>query len=74
MAKDIIYLSFLVLLCSRYVESDLFYDALSKVDPCEAYCEKIYPGISGPNVSSALPFLHYIILLLFKSETPSPWH
>jgi hypothetical protein len=39
------------------VESDLFYDVLNKVDPCEAYCEKTYPGISVPNVSSDLPLL-----------------
>ncbi|XP_069674503.1 transmembrane protein 59-like isoform X1 [Periplaneta americana] len=50
MAKDTIFLSLLILLFSRYVESDLFYDVLNKVDPCEAYCEKTYPGISVLNV------------------------
>ncbi|XP_023714839.1 transmembrane protein 59 isoform X2 [Cryptotermes secundus] len=50
MAKSTVFLSFLVLLCSRYVESDLFYDVLNTVDPCEAYCEKTYPGNSVPNV------------------------
>lgn len=44
MAKVTIILSYLVLLCSRYVQSDLLYDQ------CEAYCEKTYPGISIANV------------------------
>jgi hypothetical protein len=48
MAKVTIILSYLVLLCSRYVQSDLLYDQ------CEAYCEKTYPGISIANVSSDL--------------------
>jgi len=52
MAKGTIFLSYLVLLYSRYVESDVFYDVLNKVDPCEAYCEKTYPGITNANVSS----------------------
>ena len=55
MAKGTIFLSYLVLLYSRYVESDLFYDVLNKVDPCEAYCEKTYPGITNANVSSNEP-------------------
>jgi hypothetical protein len=55
MAKATIFLSYLVLLCSRYVESDLFYDVLNKVDPCEAYCKKTYMGISIANVSSDVP-------------------
>jgi hypothetical protein len=54
MGKYTIFLSFLVLLCSRYVESDLFYDVLNKVDPCEVYCEKTYPGISVSSVSTDL--------------------
>jgi hypothetical protein len=55
MAKGTIFLSYLVLLYSRYVESDVFYDVLNKVDPCEAYCEKTYPGITNANVSSDVP-------------------
>jgi hypothetical protein len=55
MGKGTIFLSYLVLLYSRYVESDVFYDVLNKVDLCEAFCEKTYPGITNANVSSNVP-------------------
>jgi hypothetical protein len=55
MAKGTIFLSYLVLLYGRYVESDLFYDVRNKMDPCEAYCEKTYPGTTIANVSSDVP-------------------
>jgi hypothetical protein len=72
MARGIIFLSYLVLLYSRYVESDLFYDVLNKVDPCEAYCEKTYPGITIANVSSDVS-LFYKSHVLDSVDTPSSW-
>jgi hypothetical protein len=75
MAKGIIFLSYLVLLCTRCVESDLFTDVLNKVDPCEAYCEKTYPGISTANVSIDQPLFcklhgfHRVLTRLLDSKS-----
>ncbi|XP_021931030.1 transmembrane protein 59-like [Zootermopsis nevadensis] len=50
MGKYSVLLSFLVLLCSTYVESGLFDGMLNSVNPCETYCEKTYPGTSVSNI------------------------
>ncbi|XP_063218098.1 transmembrane protein 59-like [Bacillus rossius redtenbacheri] len=45
MSKLASYAVFVFLFC-KCVDSDLFYDVLRKVDPCEAFCEKTYPQSS----------------------------
>ncbi|XP_066993530.1 transmembrane protein 59 isoform X2 [Anabrus simplex] len=49
MMKIKLFIGLFMLLFIEYVESDIFYDVLSKIDPCESLCDKSYPANTPEN-------------------------